>query len=283
MSESDRVKGMFQQGKFWCVAGICIAPAFLLWLGIVASNNLLFCFEIECVKDSADWFSPVVTLLQIGMAALVLWTIAFRSDQAERQIRLQISVNTFRDYLAHRDDFFELIGSLETNEFIVDNRAKLYHQIFPQNSPQNFVPWADTKKSDDYNLIGMVWSYNQLAELVAGLRDENFLFDHLTTGEVRELLEQLKWVMECVHCQAKETVDIYRWFEGSIPMSGPIPVSPDKTIGFLIKLLEGLCRNSVDPRDPDKPLLLPFGVLGIDDVPRFKDIIENPIDRNTYE
>jgi len=265
---------MFRQRSFWVVAGCCLTPAILVWLGIALSNDLILCFKVKCVKESSEWFSPVVTLLQVGMAALVLWTIAYRSDQTERQIELQSSVNTFRDYLAHRDAFFELTDGLEHDEFKVYNKAKLYHQIFPDNSPQYFKPWADTGRSD-VNLLGMVYDYNQLVEFVVTLRNEDLNFIDMTSRDVGSLLSRIGGVMQGMYCHDEGSVIVSLKANNDSTVMGYYPRHPDEAMFFLFELLEGVRRFSVNPDDMEGSRILPMGVLGVCHSPRFKDVMEN--------
>lgn len=129
--------------SFW--GGLAIG--FLLYVLLLANNDLVFCFDLNCYGRVLDIFSLPLSVAAGGMGLAAFRATIFRSNQTSKQISETIVQNKFKNYIDHKKELINLLDMLESaHRLKITNRPYLYKNLFPRNSPVCVI--FDSKELD---------------------------------------------------------------------------------------------------------------------------------------
>jgi hypothetical protein len=112
-----------------------LALGFILYLFLIAKNDIVFCFTLSCYGRTLDIFSLPLSVVAGGMGLAAFRATIFRSNQTMVQISGVIVQNRFKNYIDHKKELMSLLDMLESaHEVTITNRLLLYKNLFPENS-----------------------------------------------------------------------------------------------------------------------------------------------------
>lgn len=157
IEKNSNVDTLIKSGVLWGIIGIGVSIALLTAATIVYNAwGLELCrpiFSGYCLNNFSNNMKFPMALITATFALAGFWALIFRSNQTQKQIQITIDNNTFNNFIAHKNEFNEILKEIEERyKCIIIEKSFLYEQIFPENSPTSMTFESDgvyLKKQDE--------------------------------------------------------------------------------------------------------------------------------------
>lgn len=225
---------MYKKFIFFSIVGLGVPSALSVFIFMEA--NHFICFTDTCLKNAVVLYAFPIKVLEFSLGFLTLYLIFLGFKSTRETMEVTKTTNTFRDYIAHREAFFSLLAHHERELLIINNKDSLYRELFPENTPQEFVLTPDKGETSAFTITSIVSDFNSCVDGLVGAVNSCSV-DH---KEFARQLGEFMRIYAALGIAEKDCLTVSGAYSGMVNTYSQVVREPSKSLHALKELLKSI-------------------------------------------